>query len=100
MKIQFFICISPIIIHKQRTYYSLFQAISSSQTKQNLSINRGTYAQFEGDIYDCVKNGANSGFLAWEFYYDNEQHTMPNSVKYVAKFDGGSCDTLNSLFPN
>ena len=67
---------------------------------QNLSINRGTYAQFEGDIYDCVKNDANSGFLSWEFYYDNEQHTMPNSVKYVAKFDGGSCDTLTSLFSN
>jgi len=67
---------------------------------QDLSINRGTYAQFEGDIYDCVKNGATSGFLSWEFYYDSDKKTMPNSVKYVAKFDGGSCDTLTSLFPN
>lgn len=67
---------------------------------QDLSINRGTYAQFEGDIYDCVKNGAISGFLSWEFYYDSDKHTMPNSVKYVAKFDGGNCDTLTSLFPN
>jgi len=67
---------------------------------QNSSINRGTYAQFEGDIYDCIKNGANSGFLSWEFYYDNDEHTMPNSVKYVAKFDGGSCDTFSTLFLN
>ena len=67
---------------------------------QNSSINRGTYAQFEGDIYDCIKNGANSGFLSWEFYYDDDEHTMPNSVKYDAKFDGGSCNTFSTLFPN
>jgi len=25
---------------------------------------------------------------------------MPNSVKYIAKFDSGSCNTLTTLFPN
>ena len=67
---------------------------------QNSSINRGTYAQFEGDIYDCIKNGAKSGFLSWEFIYDSDKRTMPSSVKYAAKFDGGKCNTLSSLFSN
>lgn len=68
---------------------------------QNASINRGTYAQFEGDIYDCMKSGgATTGHLSWEFYYENDEHTMPSSVNYVAKFDGGSCKPINSLFPN
>uniref|UniRef100_A0A6C0J4A2 Type VII secretion system protein EssD-like domain-containing protein n=1 Tax=viral metagenome TaxID=1070528 RepID=A0A6C0J4A2_9ZZZZ len=67
---------------------------------QNASINRGTYAQFEGNIYDCMKNGGNIGYLSWEFYYDDDKHTMPNSVKYVAKFEGGTCKTISSLFSN
>jgi len=67
---------------------------------QSLSINRGTYAQFEGDIYDCIKNSTGSGFLSWEFYYDSEQHTMPSSVKYIAKFNSDNCNTLTTLFPN
>ena len=67
---------------------------------QNSSINRGSYAQFEGDIYDCMKTGATLGHLSWEFYYENTNHTMPNSVKYAATFDGGNCTTLSSLFPN
>jgi hypothetical protein len=67
---------------------------------QNSTINRGTYAQFEGDIYDCMKSGATTGYLSWVFYYENTERTMPNSVKYVASFDGGSCKTLSSLFPN
>jgi len=67
---------------------------------QNSTINRGTYAQFEGDIYECMKDGATMGHLSWVFYYENPERTMPNSVKYVASFDGGSCKTLSSLFPN
>ena len=67
---------------------------------QNSSINRGTYAQFEGNIYDCIKNGSNIGHLSWEFYYENYEHTMPNSVKYIANFDGGNCNNISSLFLN
>jgi hypothetical protein len=67
---------------------------------QSLSINRGTYAQFEGNIYDCIKNGTGVGYLYWEFYYDSEQHTMPNSVKYIAKFNSNNCNTLINLFSN
>ena len=67
---------------------------------QNSSINRGTYAQFDGDIYDCMRSGATTGHLSWEFYYENDEHTMPNSVKYDAIFDGGDCKTIGSLFPN
>lgn len=67
---------------------------------QKSSINRGSYAQFEGDIYDCIKSGATIGHLSWVFYYENNNHTMPNSVKYIATFDGGSCKTISSLFPN
>jgi hypothetical protein len=67
---------------------------------QNSTINRGIYAQFEGDIYECMKSGAKIAHLSWVFYYENTKHTMPNSVNYVAKFDGGECTTLQSLFPN
>lgn len=67
---------------------------------QNSSINRGIYAQFEGEIYDCITSGANYGILTWEFFYDSDQHTMPNSVKYIATFDGGSCNNFSSVFPN
>ena len=67
---------------------------------QNPTINRGIYAQFEGDIYDCMKNGATTGHLSWEFSYENNERTMPYSVKYMAKFDGGDCDPLSSLFSN
>jgi hypothetical protein len=67
---------------------------------QNSTINRGIYAQFEGEIYECMKSGAKIAHLSWVFYYENTKHTMPNSVNYVAKFDGGECTTLQSLFPN
>ena len=67
---------------------------------QNSSINRGAYAQFEGNIYECMKSGATTGHLSWEFYYESIEHTMPNEVKYVATFDGGTCKAINSVFPN
>ena len=67
---------------------------------QLASVNRGIYAQFEGDIYDCMKNGAITGYLSWDFFYETNNHTMPNSVKYAATFHGGSCETISSTFPN
>jgi hypothetical protein len=67
---------------------------------QNPSINRGAYAQFEGNIYECMTSGAEIGHLSWEFYYESIEHTMPNEVKYMATFDGGKCKTINAVFPN
>lgn len=67
---------------------------------QNMTVNRGEYAQFEGDIYDCMKNGGGVGHLSWDFYYDDCGRTMPSSVEYVAVFEDGDCGTIRSLFPN
>ena len=67
---------------------------------QDLSINRGSYAQFEGNIYDCMINGANTGTLNWEFTYKNTTETKPVGVQYDATFDGGSCTTLSQSFAN
>ena len=67
---------------------------------QNLSINRGAYAHFEEQIYNCMKNGSEVGELSWDFEYESTQRTMPKSVKYVAKFDKGDCTTMSTLFPN
>lgn len=67
---------------------------------QIASVNRGIYAQFEGDIYDCMQSGARSGLLSWEFNYETPERTMPTTVNYSATFDGGNCTTMSSLFPN
>ena len=67
---------------------------------QSASVNRGIYAQFEGDIYDCMQSGARTGLLSWEFNYGTPERTMPTTVNYSATFDGGNCTTMSSLFPN
>ena len=67
---------------------------------QDLSINRGSYAQFEDDIYDCVKGGATSASLAWDFTYESTSHTKPYKVSYTATFTGGPCATLSQVFSN
>ena len=67
---------------------------------QDLSINRGSYAQFEGNIYDCMVSGASSGTLSWNFTYKNTTETKPVGVQYDAVFDGGYCTTLSSSFTN
>lgn len=67
---------------------------------QNASVNRGSYAQFEGTIYDCMKSGATLGTLQWKFTYDNAEKTMPSGVIYSAQFDGGTCESISSQFPN
>ena len=67
---------------------------------QDLSVNRGSYAQFEGDIYDCIKSGASQGDLTWDFSYADSSKTKPYEVYYTAKFSGGSCSTLSQIFPN
>jgi hypothetical protein len=67
---------------------------------QNASSNRGPYAQFEGNIYDCMKTGASIGYLSWVFYYESVDHTQPYSVLYNANFEGGTCKSLRSQFEN
>lgn len=64
---------------------------------QNASINRGTYSQFEGYIYNYIQKINNSAKLTWVFFY-NENATMPYMVNYSAYFMDGY--VLNSLFPN
>ena len=66
---------------------------------QNPAINRGSYAQFEGFIYDCIQNGAEKSILNWKFYYENEK-TMPYKVLYDADFIGGTCKNTSSEFSN
>jgi hypothetical protein len=67
---------------------------------QDASMNRGTYAQFENNIYQCINDGAKSANLHWKFTYVNETQTKPISVEYSASFLGGECTDLTSVFTN
>lgn len=68
---------------------------------QSAYMNRGTYAQFEGKIYDCIASkGCNSGYLTWKFTYADSTRTKPDKVHYTASFDGGECGTLSEDFDN
>lgn len=68
---------------------------------QDLSVNRGSYAQFEDKIYDCLSTGgASSANLAWSFTYATDTNTKPTGVSYTAVFTGGSCGTLSQAFTN
>lgn len=64
------------------------------------SINRGAYAQFENNIYDCVQSGATSAHLHWLFTYGNSTATKPIQVEYTASFLGGKCTKMSSTFTN
>lgn len=66
---------------------------------QDLSVNRGGYAQYEDQIYDCVMGGA-SAKLSWTFTYQSTSHTKPYKVKYVADYTGGSCADSTQEFTN
>jgi len=66
---------------------------------QDLSVNRGSYAQFEDSIYDCVEGGA-AAYLTWDFTYETTENTKPYKVKYTASFTGGSCEDLSETFSN
>lgn len=67
---------------------------------QDLSINRGVYAQYEDSIYDCIKSGASKASLSWTFTYSSSSKTKPYQVLYKATFTGGSCTTLSQTFTN
>ena len=67
---------------------------------QDSSINRGVWAQFEANIYDCIKNGSGSAYLAWQFIYESTNHTKPYKVSYSASYNGGSCSSITNIFTN
>ena len=67
---------------------------------QDLSVNRGAYAQFEAQIYDCIKGGASSASLSWTFQYSSSTRTKPSKVTYEAVFTGGDCSKLSQSFDN
>eukprot|EP00598_Pedospumella_elongata_P005209 CAMPEP_0184976932 /NCGR_PEP_ID=MMETSP1098-20130426/7762_1 /TAXON_ID=89044 /ORGANISM="Spumella elongata, Strain CCAP 955/1" /LENGTH=197 /DNA_ID=CAMNT_0027499873 /DNA_START=127 /DNA_END=720 /DNA_ORIENTATION=+ len=68
---------------------------------QDLSINRGSYAQYEGTIYDCVMNqGASSAKLSWTFTYSDSTRTKPNGVTYKADYTDGKCADTTMVFTN
>lgn len=66
---------------------------------QNSTINQGVFAQFEGEIYDCMRTSS-VGYLSWEFNYEGSQHTQPNQVIYSAEFENSSCGKLYQEFTN
>ena len=64
-------------------------------------MNRGSYAQFEGAIYDCINTGgATKAALSWTFNYASTSQTKPTGVTYKAVFTGGSCGTKTQTFTN
>ena len=67
---------------------------------QQLSVNRGAYAQFEDKIYHCIKSGASQASLSWIFTYSNSSSTMPIEINYNAVFDKGDCTSIHSVFQN
>ena len=68
---------------------------------QDLSVNRGDYAQYEGDIYACLSTGgASKASLSWSFSYESTSHTKPNGVTYSASFTSGSCTSMSKKFSN
>lgn len=68
---------------------------------QDLSINRGSYAQFEDGIYQCITTkGVTYADLAWSFSYYSTSKTKPNSVTYDVKYTGGTCTSITKTFTN
>jgi len=69
---------------------------------QNLNRNRGVYRRMEGDIAECIANGATSAQLSWKFNYKRRalEHMRPDSYTYTAKFTGGNCADMEQTFDN
>lgn len=68
---------------------------------QDLSINRGAYAQYEDSIYQCIMTkGATSADLSWSFTYSSNTKTKPIGVTYRVKYTGGSCFDTSKDFSN
>jgi len=67
---------------------------------QDLSVNRGSYSQYEGQIYDCVAGGQDVD-LSWVFTYESTSHTKPYKVKYTAEYkSSGACSDSVETFDN
>ena len=60
---------------------------------QDLSINRGSYAQYEADIHDCIVGGATSAKLSWTFTYSSTTRTKPSFVTYNATYSNFCANT-------
>ena len=68
---------------------------------QDLSVNRGAYAQYEDSIYQCIVNkGSTSADLSWSFTYSSSTRTKPIAVTYRVKYTGGSCVDTTKDFTN
>lgn len=68
---------------------------------QDLSINRGSYAQYEDVIYTCITSqGATYADLSWIFSYESISNTKPISVTYNVKYTSGSCISTSKIFDN
>ena len=68
---------------------------------QDLSVNRGAYAQYEASIHDCITiYGATKALLQWSFTYSSSTQTKPVGVHYTATFTGGTCKNLSQDFSN
>ncbi len=67
---------------------------------QDSSINRGVWAQFEGNIYDCIIDGASSAYLEWQFTYESTNHTKPYKVSYSVTYRDGDCASVKNIFTN
>jgi hypothetical protein len=66
---------------------------------QDLSVNRGSYAQYEDQINTCVSGGQDAS-LSWTFTYESTSHTKPYKVKYSASYTSGSCADSVETFDN
>jgi len=68
---------------------------------QDLSVNRGAYAQYEDGIYTCITaKGASIADLYWVFYYSSTSKTKPINVTYDVKYYDGSCASTSKTFTN
>jgi hypothetical protein len=65
-------------------------------------VNRGAYAQYENDIFDCVNEGSASASasLSWKFNYADSSRTKPDTVQYTADFSDTQCTDMSLLFDN
>ncbi len=68
---------------------------------QDSNLNRGAFAQYEGQIYDCIaSHGATSAALSWSFAYHSTSRTKPDNITYSATFTGGTCSNMKQTFVN
>jgi hypothetical protein len=68
---------------------------------QDLSINRGSYAQYEDSIYTCItEKGVSYAELSWSFTYSSNSKTKPISVKYDVYYTSGTCESSSKTFNN